>query len=402
MSTVGHVGGFGFRYNGYMERIIDKLILLVCCSAGMVIFPFSTVSLVAGLLAVTTSALHETGFVPQKVRNAISVGYVAAALFVPEFVLFIPLVAYDCFAIGNLFLKVCWIIPGILALRVFDPWVFFIIGVSLVIAAVLAWRTGRVIKERTEFLNMRDELREASLSLETKNRSLREKQDYEVRLATLSERGRIAREIHDNVGHLLTRSVLQIEALQVVHADDCRVKSELEQVGETVHRALETVRESVHNLHDDAFDLHTQLFAVQKQTTALTVDIRYTCEEVPPSIGYAFIAIVREGVSNAVRHSDATQVKVSVVEYPAFWQLIVHDNGTSAPFNKSTDTSSLPYPENVSPTIEKLVKQSGGIGLRAMEERVRSLDGILRIEYERGMRVFASIPKHVFEERKRT
>ena len=48
---------------------------------------------------------------------------------------------------------------------------------------------------------------------------MRQNQDYEIHLATLKERNRIAREIHDNVGHLLSRSLLQTGALQVMNHD---------------------------------------------------------------------------------------------------------------------------------------------------------------------------------------
>ncbi len=60
--------------------------------------------------------------------------------------------------------------------------------------------------------------------------------------AVLAERARIAREIHDNVGHLLTRSVLQMEALAVTHEDDPALAKELAAVGATLHEALGTVR----------------------------------------------------------------------------------------------------------------------------------------------------------------
>lgn len=383
-----------------MERVIDKLVILACCIAGVVVFSFSTLTLVAGLLAITTSALQELDFIPKKIRDSISLGYLVLTLIIPEFVLLMPLVAYDSYAMKFPFLRVCWIIPVALSFRAFDLWSFFIIVVSSVIAVVLAWRTNRITNERMEFMSMRDELRELSLSLETKNHSLQEKQDYEVRLATLSERGRIAREIHDNVGHLLTRSVLQIEALQVVHAEDDQVKGELEQVGTTLHQALETVRVSVHDLHDDSFDLSTQLYAIQKQTTALSVEIQYECEEVPPVIGYGFIAIVREAISNTLRHSDATRLKMSVVEHPAFWQLVVHDNGTVAPFKKTTGPFSVARPEGMPHEADKLIKESTGIGLKTMEDRARSLNGIFRIEYDRGMRIFVSVPKNTSGEKR--
>ena len=47
-----------------------------------------------------------------------------------------------------------------------------------------------------------------------------EKQDYEIYLATLRERNRIAREIHDNVGHMLSRSILQMGALITIHKEE--------------------------------------------------------------------------------------------------------------------------------------------------------------------------------------
>ena len=48
-------------------------------------------------------------------------------------------------------------------------------------------------------------------------------QDYEIYLATLKERNRIAREIHDNVGHMLTRSILQLGALSVINKDETEI-----------------------------------------------------------------------------------------------------------------------------------------------------------------------------------
>ena len=54
-----------------------------------------------------------------------------------------------------------------------------------------------------EYRKTRDDSKERNLLLHEKNRSLIEKQDYEIYTATLQERNRIAREIHDNVGHLL-------------------------------------------------------------------------------------------------------------------------------------------------------------------------------------------------------
>lgn len=193
-----------------------------------------------------------------------------------------------------------------------------------------------------------------------------------------STSGRIAREIHDNVGHLLTRSIMQVEALQVVHRDDERVRGELAQVGDTLHEAMGCVRASVHDLHDDAFDLETQIREAADACATLAVDIDYRASDVPPDVGYGFIAIVREALSNAAKHSDASRVSVSVAAYPAFYRLVVHDNG------------SVPPPSDM---LGDAPRADGGIGLSTMADRARALGGRCRFDYDRGFKVFATVPK---------
>ena len=65
-------------------------------------------------------------------------------------------------------------------------------------ALLLQFRTREQLNTRDEYFALTDSAREQSMSLTRRNRELMEKQDYEVRLATLRERNRIAREIHDN------------------------------------------------------------------------------------------------------------------------------------------------------------------------------------------------------------
>ena len=204
--------------------------------------------------------------------------------------------------------------------------------------------------------------------------------DYEVRLATLAERARIAREIHDNVGHLLTRSVLQVEALQVVHAEDEQVRADLAQVGATLHEAMDTVRKSVHDLHDDAFDLRSRLESVVGACGLPGARLSFDARDVPVPVAYCFVALVREALSNVVRHSDAARADVSVVEYPAFYQLVVQDNGSAG---EVATMAAVPAVEG------------SGLGLKSMEERVAALGGRLRAEYRagRGFRVFVIVPK---------
>lgn len=385
LQSVSHAAvSCGFLgYNRLMERLLDKAIVIACCLATVLAAPFSTGIVVGMLIALTVSGLFELSSIPRFFRWAALVLYCASALFVHQFVLFVPLIAYDCLRTEPAALKGCWIVPLLVAFAFLPMQSFFFVLVLTIAACGLSFRTSQEKDERERFTALRDELREASLSLEQKNRDLQDKQDYEVTLATLNERGRIAREIHDNVGHLLTRSVLQVEALQVTHAGDPSLTDELAQVGATLHEALDTVRVSVHDLHDDSFDLRTQLTSIARDARFPAVDIDYDADFVPAPIGYCFIAIVREALSNAAKHSDADRVRVSVAEYPAFYRLIVHDNGSKPPTDVLVDDLSR---------IDE-GRRGSGIGLRTMGDRTCSLGGVFRAEYQNGFRLFASIPK---------
>lgn len=129
----------------------------------------------------------------------------------------------------------------------------------LIVAAILlACRTGRILYLEQEMIRLRDTSTELNLVLQEKNKNLMEKQDYEIYLATLRERNRIAREIHDNVGHMLSRSILQMGALITIHKEE-PLHGQLAGVGETLNQAMNSIRESVHDLHDESIDLRQSI-----------------------------------------------------------------------------------------------------------------------------------------------
>ena len=366
-----------------MERVVDKAIVLVCCLAGLAVVPWEPLLLVALLVSVVVAAAAEV--LPRRFSALPPLAVALVALALPAFALFLPLAVYDLARDDHPAVRACWALPALAAaVRLPLPATFvLLLGCSL--AFLLSYRTHRSQTEQAAYRRLRDSVQETSLALEEKNRGLREKQDLEVKLATLAERGRIAREIHDNVGHLLTRSIMQVEALQVVHRDDERVRGELAQVGATLHEAMSTVRASVHDLHDDAFDLETQLREAAAACATLAVDVDYRAADVPADVGYCFIAIVREALSNAARHSEASRVSVSVAAYPAFYRLVVHDNGSVPP-----PAALLDRPGAEAATVAAAGR---GIGLATMADRARALGGMLRIDYDQGFKVFVTVPK---------
>lgn len=250
-------------------------------------------------------------------------------------------------------------------------------------AVLLAWRTTSTIAQRARNQLDRDRLSERAQHLAAQNRDLLDRRAYELRVATLEERARIAREIHDNVGHLLTRACLQVEALRVVHEGEARVQTDFADVGRTLNEALACVRASVHDLRDDAVDLELSMRELADETardTGLAVEASVAAEHVPADVAACFTALVREAAANTLRHSDATRLSVRCLEHPALYQLLVVDNGTGA---GTLGGGSAPD------------GATGGMGLASMRERVEALGGTFSAGPDAGggFRVFASIPK---------
>lgn len=221
-----------------------------------------------------------------------------------------------------------------------------------------------------EFVRTKDNDREYSMALKAKNQYLIEKQDAQIYSATLKERNRIAREIHDNVGHLLSRSLLQMGAVLAVNKDE-NLKPMLLGVKDTLNSAMSSIRSSVHDLHDESVDLKQNIEEILSEMQDYAVHFEYDVQdELPRELKYCMIAIVKEASSNIIKHSNADMVDIVLREHPAFYQLMIHDNGKSA------------------------AKSDGmGIGLENMQQRVEAFAGRLEINREAGFKIFIHIPK---------
>lgn len=249
-----------------MNRLFDKSIVLVCCIAAAMGLTVDARLVAAFCLGVIATSLAEVakGERTRRVSEAASCAYIIAAVFVPPFVPFTPLALYDI--ARHVRRERAWVALGIGAAFAFalvadlradalTARTLLLTAILSVAATLLSLRTAQLEREQQRMRRIRDELQERALVLEARNRDLADRQDYEVELATLAERARIAREIHDNVGHQLTRASLQTEALRVVHADEPRVAADFADVKRTVDEALQLVRTSVHALNDNAVDL---------------------------------------------------------------------------------------------------------------------------------------------------
>ena len=354
-----------------MERLIDKAIIAACCLTAFLTLSIDEFTFGGFLVALAIAGLGEA--LPRAGRLALAACYLVAALVWPVLAAFLPIIAYDCMRDELWPVRLAWVVPLVAAMRAWDALPWAVVALFCVVASVLARRTSSLANEREHFRQLRDDAHEASMALEARNRDLQEARDLSAQVATLAERGRIAREIHDNVGHLLTRAIMQVEALKVVHADEPALVSEYDGVSETLNEAMKTVRASVHDLRDEATDPRSLMQAALNGCGIEQTSLTYEVDELPDDVARCFVAIVREAATNTVRHSDATSIDVQVREHPGLFQLVVQDNGTGG---------------------EPKGSSGAGMGLQTMDDRVRALGGTLRTGWQDGgFRVFASVPK---------
>lgn len=353
-----------------MNRLADKSVILMICviaamSGGSFIAPVITL-----LASVGCSSLAQF-LSGRKSAKAIVVIASAMCIFVPEFFCGAPIMLYDALCEKKWQLALpC--LTVIMSLSHFNALQLAVILAGLIIAFMLYTRTQALTETRQKLNSFRDVSVERTDSLEQQNRQLTEKQDSEIYLATLAERNRIAREIHDNVGHMITRSILQVGAFQVINKDE-NLKEPLESLKETLNNAMTGIRQSVHNLHDNSIDLRSAVEECIKTAGGrfeVTLDYDVT-GEVDKSIKLCLIGVAKESISNCIKHSNGDKIGVILREHPAFYQLAVEDNGSCGKI------------------------RSGGIGLINMKDRADRAGGIIKFTpSEKGFKVFLSVPKN--------
>lgn len=297
------------------------------------------------------------------------------AIVVPETGLFYPVLAYALIketgwqiglivsAVGAYLIRNC----GNMQTEIMVEFVF-----GCLIALILEKKTEKYNKTDIELRRTVDAGEEKTLLLSEKNRALMEKQNSEIYAATLRERNRIAREIHDNVGHVLSRTILLTGAARAVNKDQ-NLDSLLKGLDDSLNSAMDSIRSSVHDLHDDAVNLKKTIEDIIQDFKEINVEIDYDMSEIiPRDIKYCFISITKEALSNIAKYSGATQTKIIMREHPAMYQLCIEDNGRGCPDYAGNST---------------------GIGLKNMQERVEALGGTIRIDGKNGFHIFISIRK---------
>jgi signal transduction histidine kinase len=215
----------------------------------------------------------------------------------------------------------------------------------------------------------RDQLRDTLEQLRQAHAALAANAAQQEELAILRERTRLARAMHDNIGHALVVMSVKLEAAQLLYARDAACgDAELEATRTLIRSTMAELRRALADLrapvtdHDDlAAGLGRLAREIQSRSgIAVTCCIAPDLLVLPPEAREALWYVAREALTNVERHAAAASATLTLEQQPGGWLLRVADDGsgiTPADFGR---------PQHY--------------GLVGMRERIQALGGTLRIE----------------------
>ena len=245
---------------------------------------------------------------------------------------------------------------------------FIIYAIVLILAEV---------KEKERVLGLNERLHAANQELKEVNRKLEEYARESEKAAETRERNRLAREIHDTLGHSLTGIITGIDAcVMLVDIAPEATREQLKAIANVARQGVKDVRRSVKALRPDALetlDLKHALIQMMEETKRSTgVDVQY---EIRTGLKHldrdeedVVYRIVQESITNAIRHGKADRVQVRIDRSFNMLKIHLKDNGVGCS------------------NIQK------GFGLHHMEERLSMLHGSLSYHGDDGFVVDADIP----------
>lgn len=213
--------------------------------------------------------------------------------------------------------------------------------------------------------------------LQRANEQLHAFAEEKEQMGETRERNRLAREIHDTLGHILTGISVGVDAVSVLmDVSPEAAKKQLATIGDMARTGLNDVRRSVRKLKPDALErmsLENAIFQMTEEMSKGTNTKIYFASymdklEFEPDIEETLYRIVQESTTNAIRHGKATEIWIRISEKNGEMILMVSDNGRGCA------------------DIEE------GFGLKHMRERVELAGGSLFYEGVFGFTVIVKIP----------
>lgn len=229
--------------------------------------------------------------------------------------------------------------------------------------------TNRMLNEqrqRTE--KLLHQLEVSNAELEQAHEQLQNYANEVEELTIVRERTRVAREIHDTLGHYLTILTIQLETIsKLQERDPARAALEVAEARRVAAQSMQEVRNAVAALRPTSIatlnltEALTQLgkeFERNAEGTELTLDLDTQLTALSPDIHVALYRVAQETLTNVRKHAHATKVLIRLRYEEDLLELVILDNGRGS-------------------SIDNADQPCGGFGLIGLRERIELLGGYI-------------------------
>lgn len=233
------------------------------------------------------------------------------------------------------------------------------------------------MKENARIALLNIQLQTANIRLKEMNEQLQDYAQMTEKMAETRERNRIAREIHDTLGHTMTGLSAGIDAcIAMIDFSVDATKEQLNKISLVARQGIKDIRRSVNKLRPDALEhsgLQEALEKMIEETMQVSdVKINYDCQVEVLKFNQdeedMIYRVVQESITNAIRHGKAKKINVTLWKEDKWLNLVIKDNGIGC---QEIHT---------------------GFGLIHIEERIKMLKGTVEYDGSDGFTVTARIP----------
>lgn len=346
-----------------MRKFIEKsIIILFCLFNTYKVNP--TIDLVFYFLISLIISVALDLFPKRLARLFFYLSFLGLLIYDPLFVYYIPLILYNLYLDFKAY--------SLLALPLIFLDFSLINLINSVISLYLTMMTEKFEVLLRENKAVRDELKEDTIYLRKYNEQLKIDREKNIHIAILTERNRIARELHDSIGHSISSSILQVEALKVV-ADD-NIKESLNLLQNTLRNGMDDIRKSIHNLYNESLDLKSRIEDLCHEISNIDIKLIYKMDDnLPYDLKFDILSVVKEAITNCVKHSNATELRITLLSQPKFHSIVIIDNGS-----RIDSTGNL---------------SDKGIGLLSMKEISSKYKGFVNYGFDNGFKIHMTLMK---------
>jgi signal transduction histidine kinase len=241
----------------------------------------------------------------------------------------------------------------------------------------------RLMAERFMRNELVKQLTQSNSELEEAHRQLAQSVAQEQELAVLRERTRLAREMHDTIGHALVLISVKLEAAQRLRERDPeRCDRELESTKEVARETMTALRASIADLRSPALEHehinHALSRAAREFAERSGLHVTYTLQadigSLPEAIEETLWKVSQEAFTNIEKHAHAKHAQVRIGRQDEKLLMRIHDDGIGLP-------PALCQVQNDGSQVYS--SPSGHYGLRGMRERVETLGGRLTLDSDK-------------------